>query len=266
VIIRGISAKKGPDFHRRSLGMGGVILILVLLGTAVSALEIPPLRGRVNDNASLLSQTSINELESYLAGLESASGAQVVLLTIPSLSGENLESYSLRVAEKWGLGGKENDNGVLLLVALNERKVRIEVGYGLESTLTDAKSGVIIRDIMIPEFRKGSYSEGIVAGLAAIGGVVSGDLAITAKQIENSERGAGGGVPIFAIIFLAVFIIGIFGRRGRRRGRGVSPLGAFFVGSMLGSMSRGGSTSRGFGGGFSGGGGGFGGGGASGGW
>ena len=264
MIIKGMSAKKGQNFHRRSLGMGGIIL--VLLGTAVSALEVPRLQGRINDNAGLLSRTSINELEAYLAELESATGVQAALLTIPSLSGENLESYSLRVAEEWGLGGKESDNGVLLLVAQDERKVRIEAGYGLESILTDAKNGFIIRDIMAPEFRKGNYSEGIVAGLGAIGGVVSGDITITAEQIENSETRKGGGVPIFALIFLAVFIIGTFGRRRRRRG--VSPLGAFFVGSMLGSMSRGGSASRGFGGGggFSGGGGGFGGGGASGGW
>jgi len=250
----------------KPLGMGGIILILI--AASASALEVPPLRGRINDNAGLLSRTSKNELESYLAGLESANGVQLALLTIPSLSGESLESYSLRVAEEWGLGSREEDSGVLMLVALDEREIRIEVGYGLESVLTDAKSGFIIRDIIVPEFRKGNYNDGIVAGVRTIGEVVSGDLTITAEQIENSEREVGGGMPIFALIFLAVFIVGFFGRRGRHRRRGVSPLGAFFVGSMLGGAFRGGSASRGFGGGggFSGGGGGFGGGGASGGW
>lgn len=251
---------------KRRLGAAGIILLL--LAASASALEIPPLRGRINDNAGLLSGASKNELEAYLAGLESANGAQVALLTIPSLSGENLESYSLRVAEEWGLGGREDDSGVLLLVVLDEREIRIEVGYGLESVLTDAKSGFIIRDVIVPEFRKGNYNEGIVAGLRTIGELLSGSLAITAEQIAESEREDGGGVPIFALIFPAVFLVGFLGRRGRHRRRGVSPLGAFFVGSMLGGAFRGGSASRGFGGGggFSGGGGGFGGGGASGSW
>ena len=268
--VRMLDAKQQLGSSRkRGAGMEGIAVILILLGTSISALEIPPLRGRINDNAGLLSETSKNELEAYLAGLERASGVQVALLTIPSLSGENLESYSLRVVEEWELGSKEADNGVLLLVTLDEREIRIEVGYGLESVLTDAKSGFIIRDVIVPEFKKGNYSEGIVAGLRTIGEVVSGDLTITDEQIEQSERSDGGGVPIFALIFLAVFIIGSIGRRSRYRRRGVSPLGAFFVGSMLGSAFRGRSTSGGFGGGgggFGGGGGGFGGGGASGGW
>ncbi|VDA99242.1 Beta-propeller domains of methanol dehydrogenase type [Olavius algarvensis spirochete endosymbiont] len=268
-----LSAKKQQNSRKWRVGMERIVVILILLGTSVSALEIAPLRGRINDNAGLLSQASKNELEAYLAELERASGIQVALLTIPSLSGENIESYSFRVAEEWGLGDKEDDNGVLLLVALDERKIRIEVGYGLESVLTDAKSGFIIRNVIVPEFKKGNYSEGIVEGLLTIGEVVSGNLTITDDQIENSRSNDGGGMLIFVLIFLLVFFIGFIGRRSRYRRRGMSPLGAFFVGSMLGSAFRSGSASRGFGGGggfsgggFSGGGGGFGGGGASGGW
>jgi len=259
-------AKKQRNFRKWRQGTAVLTAIFFLLGTSLSALDVPPLRGRINDNAGLLSQASENELEAYLTELESVSGIQVALLTIPSLSGENLETYSLQVAEEWRLGDKKGDNGVLLLIALDEREIRIEVGYGLESVLTDAKSGFIIRDFIVPEFRKGNYSGGIVAGIHTIGEVVSGNLTITDEQIENSKSNDGGGVPIFALVFLAVFIVGFIGRRGRHRRRGVSPLGAFFVGSMLGSSLRGGSSSRGFGSGFSGGGGGFGGGGASGGW
>jgi len=267
MIFRTLGEKVQESLFKWKIGTVEIAIILILLGTSVSALDVPPLRGRINDNAGLLSQESKNGLEAYLLGLERASGVQVALLTIPSLAGENLEAYSLRVAEEWGLGSEDADSGVLLLVALDERAIRIEVGYGLESALTDAKSGFIIRTVIVPEFKKGNYDEGIVAGLRTIGEVVSGDLAITAEQITESEGDDGGGIPIFALILPAVFIFGFLGRRRRYKGKGVSPLGAFFVGSMLGSVFRGGSASRGFGGGgFSGGGGGFGGGGASGGW
>ncbi len=247
-----------------------VFLALLLGFAAISAfgLDVPPLKGRINDNAGVLSSSQSGELENYLAAVEKATGAQIALLTVPSLKGESLESYSLKVVDKWQLGSAEKDNGALLLVAMEEKKIRIEVGYGLEGILTDAKSGYIIREAIVPEFKKGNFDKGIAAGIQSIGGVVTGDTPISTEQINSSQQDEGeGGVSIFFIIFILMFFLGRIGRIRRYRRRGMSPMGAFFLGSMLGGASRGGSSSGGFGGGgFSGGGGGFGGGGASGGW
>ena len=251
--------------------IASLILAALLTVSAVSVfgLDVPGLDGRINDHAGVLSSSAAGELENYLAAVEKATGTQIALLTIPSLEGDSLESYSLRVVDKWQLGSAEQDNGALLLVSMEERKIRIEVGYGLEPVLTDAMSGYIIREAIVPEFKSGNFDRGIAAGLQAMGGVVTGDTPITVEQIEDSQGDErGGGVPIFVIIFLFVFIFGRIGRYRRYRRRGMSPMSAFFIGSMLGGASRGGSSSGGFGGGggFSGGGGGFGGGGASGGW
>ncbi len=246
-----------------------LIALFSVSTVSVFGLEVPRLEGRINDKAGVLSSSTSREIDSYLAAVEKATGAQIALLTIPSLEGDALESYSLRVAEAWKLGSAEQDNGALLLVAMEEREIRIEVGYGLESVLTDAMSGYIIREAIVPEFKSGNFDRGITAGLQAMGGVVTGDTPITVEQIQDSRKEEeSGGVPVFFLIFILVFLFGRIGRYRRYRRRGMSPMSAFFLGSMLGGASRGGSSSGGFGGGggFSGGGGGFGGGGASGGW
>ena len=250
--------------------LSAVLLLSAFALSPLTALEVPPLRGHINDNAGVLSASAERELESYLTAVEGSSGAQIALLTIDSLEGENLESYSIRVVENWQLGDEGQDNGVLLLVAMAEKKIRIEVGYGLEGVLTDAASGYIIRESITPEFRRGNFDRGIAAGLNTIGSVVAGDVVIDEKKVadsgENADSAAGS---LFIIVFLMIFVLGRMGRYRRYRARGMSPWGAFFLGSMLGSSR--GHSSGGFGGGFggggfSGGGGGFGGGGASGGW
>ena len=241
----------------------------VFCTAAAGALDVPPLQGRINDRASVLSSSASEELENYLAAVERSSGAQIALLTIDSLEGEDLESYSLSVAEKWKLGASGEDNGALLLVAMAEKKIRIEVGYGLEGVLTDAMSGYIIREAIVPEFKNGRFDLGIAAGIKAIGGIVTGDAPISAEDIRQSgNQNESGGIPLFFIIFLFIFIFGRMGRYRRYRRRGMSPMSAFFLGSMLGGSTRSGGSRSSFGGGggFSGGGGGFGGGGASGGW
>jgi len=246
-----------------------LVMLLFVSVIGASALEVPPLTGRINDHAGILSSSESRDLGNYLAAVEKATGAQLALLTVPSLAGESLESYSFKVVDKWQLGSAEKDNGALLLVAMEEKKIRIEVGYGLEGVLTDAMSGYIIREAIVPEFKKGNFDRGIAAGLKAMGDIVTGDITISPEQISESQQDEGeGGVSIFFIIFILVFVFGRAGRYRRYRRRGMSPMGAFFLGSMLGGGFRGGgSSSGGFGGGgFSGGGGGFGGGGASGGW
>ena len=254
--------------RKNTVFMGFLTIMLLSSALGVYALEVPPLKGRINDRAGVLSSSESRDLENYLAGVEKATGAQIALLTIPSLEGESLESYSFRVADSWQLGSADKDNGALLLIAMEEKKIRIEVGYGLEAVLTDAMSGYIIREAIVPEFKKGKFDRGIAAGLKSMGGVVTGDTPISVEQInESQQQESEGGVSIFFLIFIFVFFFGRIGRYRRYRRRGMSPMGAFFLGSMLGGASRGGSSSGGFGGGgFSGGGGGFGGGGASGGW
>ena len=250
------------------------ILIVVLTATGMGALEVPPLSGRINDNAGILSPSKENELERYLAGVENATGVQIGLLTIPSLEGDSLESYSLRVAERWGLGRSGNDDGAILLVAMEERKIRIEVGYGLEAVLTDATSGYIIREAIVPNFKSGDFEAGVAGGLQAMGGAVTGNEPIAPEDIRQSEsrRNDGVPVPVFLIVFIVIFILTRMGGYRRYRRRGISPASALFMGMFLGNATRSGrrgmgsSYGGGFGGGFSGGGGGFGGGGASGGW
>lgn len=261
------------------------------------ALEVPKLTGRVNDYAKLLSPQAKARLDAELADFERSDSTQVVVLTIPSLEGESLEEYSIKVAEAWGIGQKGKDNGVLLLVSKGDRKVRIEVGYGLEGKLTDALSGRIIDYAIVPQFKTGNFDAGITDGVSAIMQAVRGEY-----KAPPSHKGKGGddnavfGLFILAIILTAVLSglpaparAGIFGLTmpgvGALFGLGIGMLallcvggialgligpflfssgrgggGGFFIGGGGGGFGSGG------GGGFSGGGGGFGGGGSSGSW
>ena len=244
------------------------------------------------------------QLESVLADLEQEESTQLAVLTIPSLAGENLEEYSLKVAESWGLGQKGRDNGALLLIVKNDRKLRIEVGYGLEGRLTDLVSGRIIRDIITPRFRNGNFDQGVIDGVGAMIAAVRGEFSGEGTAGgRNSRRAPPISADMLVFFAFAFFILGrIFGRHrlgAALLGSVVAPgLGFLFLGfSWLilllvsrrplrrlsrqpdfrqhalsghpggrGGSSFGGFGGGGFGGGFSGGGGGFGGGGSSGGW
>lgn len=164
---------------RDALGLLVLIVALVTLGSgAALALEVPYLSGRVNDLADLVSAETEARISSSLEEFEGRTGHQVAVLTIPSLEGESLEEFSLRVAETWKLGRAEQDDGVLLLVARDDRKMRIEVGYGLEADLTDAESGRILRNIMTPRFKAGDFDGGIEQGVTAIVGTLDGNEVI----------------------------------------------------------------------------------------
>ena len=167
-------------------------IILVLFPALVSALEVPPLTGRIVDRASLLSPELLSSLSVELAAHEDRTGNQVVLLSEPSLEGESLEEYSHRVATTWKLGHKGLDNGVLVLVVPRDRKIRIEVGYGLEGTLTDAKTARIIRQEMVPRFRAGDFTGGISAGLRAVMGTIEGTYRAKEEPGGTLESGARG--------------------------------------------------------------------------
>jgi uncharacterized protein len=242
-----------------------IIICIVFIAQGLVALEVPPLRGRINDNAGFLSSQQKAQLESDLRQLEERTSAQLVLLTIPSLQGEALEDYSMRVAESWGLGQQDLDNGILLLIAQREKKLRIEVGYGLEHIITDLKAGYIIRNVITPHFSRGNYSGGIRDGMSALSGLIDDQFVISDEELARYRQEHGSQtaqLPLGLILFIFIFAMSIFGRKNRSGGSLLPWL-------LLGSMgSRGGGSRGGFGGfgGFGGGGGGFGGGGASGGW
>ena len=231
------------------------------------------LKKHVTDETGTLTPSELSALNLKLSGFEKVTSNQLVVYIIPSLDGESLEDVSIRIAEKNKIGKKDKNNGVLLLIVKNDRKIRIEVGYGLEGALTDAISSRIIRNDIAPAFKKGKFFEGINAGVDAIILVTKGEYKADTEE-EKKLSGSGEccfGIPIFvAIIFMIIFffIITSFIRSlfGVGKSMHTGKKGNWSSGWGSGSWSSG-SRSSGFGGGgFSGGGGSFGGGGASGGW
>ncbi len=283
--------------------LAALILWLVLATGSAIALEVPPLKSRVNDYAAILSPATVSQLENSLALFEQQQSTQLVVLTVASLAGDSLEDFSLRVAETWKIGQKGLDNGAVLVIARDDRKLRIEVGYGLEGRLTDLTAGRIIRDVITPQFRNGRFDQGVIDGVTAMMASVTGEF--SAEQVAAHQSGTGGTGPgdLFVPLLFGMFVISrLFGRHKWATATvggiaapalGFLVLGArwlllaalvpigfiagFIIAGIAGAMSSGrsggpwiggGGFSGGgsFGGGFSGGGGGFGGGGASGGW
>lgn len=243
-----------------------LFLIIFVNSFCAFALEIPELTAPVVDKAGVLSSTEFTEINDFLLNLDATTNIQMAVLIIPSLKGESLEEYSWEVAEAWALGDAEKDSGALLLVSINDRKLRIEVGYGLEGTLTDMKCGYIIRDVIAPYFQSEDYGTGILDGLKAMAAYATNDP----EMIKEAESGGSNDVlgiavcfiPMF-VFFLIVFLAAKFGRGGGFKG-GTTSYGSHHSG--FGGFSSGDSGFGGGGGGFSGGGGSFGGGGSSGGW
>ena len=245
-------------------------LLLVSVGSPGFAQSFPkPNNTRVVDAANLLPPAEESALDQQLAGFEKATGRQFVVATIPDLQGYPIEDYGYRLGRAWGIGSKEKDDGALLIVAPKDRKVRIEVGYGLEPYLTDALSSVIINTQILPLFKAGDYPGGITAGADAVMEQLQLPPEEAAARVKAADAPSEhkGGIPIALIFWAAILIFFVlpsfFGRRRGRRHRGIAPVMIWGPGDWGGS--RGGGFGGGFGG-FSGGGGSFGGGGASGSW
>ncbi len=235
-----------------------------------AALEVPFLSGRVVDEAGILSPEAEQRLSATLEQLEAQSGAQVAVLTVPSLGGEALEEYSLRVAETWKLGGAERDDGVLLLIARDDRQMRFEVGYGLEGAIPDVLAGRILDQAVRPRFRDGDFDGGVIDGIDKVAALVRGEQpeAVLPEPPSASRVPIGGCAVGLVWIFLVFVLPTLVGRKKRRfRVFGMPVVIGGFAGGSSGGSSRGGGWSGGGGGGggggFSGGGGSFGGGGAS---
>ena len=244
--------------------------------TANQKLSFPRLTGRVVDEANILNPETEAQISAISAGLERQTTDQLVVVTLASLRGREIEDYGYQLGRHWGIGqsgeaggNKPKDNGVLLIVAPNERKVRIEVGYGAEGRLTDAISSVIINQSILPRFRAGDYAGGILRATQDITQVLGGDAAPFEQMAERRADEGHTGISIGGIImffFIWLFISRLVGRGGRR-GRGSAAAAALPWILMSGGHRGGGFGGGGFGGGgFRGGGGSFGGGGASGGW
>lgn len=278
------------------------LLVLAPL-SAQAQPSFPKLTGRVVDEAHLLSVTQVAELNQLSEQVQQASTRQFVVATIPDLQGYDIETYGYQLGRAWGIGQKDANNGIILIVAPNDRKVRIEVGYGLEPIMTDALSSQIINETIIPRFKANDMPGGIVAGAQAIAEQMKLPLEVAEQRAQQQQakvaqkrsgnRNSGGfpiGLVFWGIIFLFVILpmFGLFGRRRRhgpwdRRYRsddsGALPIILWSIANEIGrEASRGGGSSwgggggsgwgggGGGGGGFSGGGGSFGGGGASGSW
>ena len=188
-------------------------LLLFFAAILSYAITFPKLTGRVVDEAGILSSATKAKLNTLLKYEEQNSTNQVVVVTLKSLQGNDIAQYGYQLGRHWGIGQKKSNNGVLLIVAPNERKVRIEVGYGLEGTLTDALSSVIIQNDILPYFRRGDYNRGVLSGVKAILSVLKGTYK---KNHKVSKKDDFAPLIFFAFVFFIVFAQSIFLKKYRK--------------------------------------------------
>ena len=240
------------------------LAVVAALTIAWAANDFPALTGRVVDQAGVLSATTRADLDRKLVSLEQKSGIQLVVATVATLGGQEIEPYANDLFRQWKLGEAKKNNGVLFLIAPKQHRVRIEVGYGLEGTLTDAISKIIILNAVAPRFKTGDFDGGVSRGVDDITTVLTTDSSEWQKKPDlraQDDSSTGGAIIAFLIIIFIVILVLRSGNRGGGGGIG----NAIVLGSMLGSGRSSGGGGFG-GGGFSGGGGSSGGGGASGSW
>ncbi len=194
-----------------------LLAALLALASTVAAqpAEVPYLTGRVVDNAELLSPDTRRRLTETLRRHEQKTGNQVVVLTVPTIKGESIEEYAVRVFEQWKLGQQGKDNGVLVVIVPRDRSMRIEVGYGLEGVLTDAHASRIIRNVMTPRFRKGDFSDGVARGVDAVTAQLEGRPATAGQERPESGKKSefikAPGLALHEKVLFGAFIFGIIG-------------------------------------------------------
>jgi len=227
---------KMPKRHQAIHLLVVVGLICVLTVPNLLAIEVPPLTARVNDTAGMLAAATRQQLEGVLVGLEQTDSTQIVVLTIPTLGGEVLEEFSIKVLDQWKIGQKGLDNGAMLLIAKNDRKIRIEVGYGLEGSLTDLMAGRIIRNVIVPNFKAGNFDQGVIDGVQAMISVVRGEY-------QASDKGPGGGqrqregTAGLGGLFAFIFFISMLGRLRRPLGIAAGGILAPIAASLFFNLS-----------------------------
>lgn len=209
-----------PTMTTRWPLLAGLLLLLLLrlgLPASVAALEVPAHAGYVTDLADMISPAVEQQLVRVLQSIEQTDSTQIAILTVPSLEGDDLEGFSIRVVDRWRIGQKGSDNGLLLLVTKAERKVRIEVGRGLEGVMTDLQAGRIIDRVITPQFKQGSFDEGFKAGVVAIVQTVRGEFAAPAGA-GRGQAGGEGPPPVASYLFLAAIFIALVGGASRKAG------------------------------------------------
>lgn len=255
--------RRGKEGHRTSTkgpvlkAIWSILVAFAAFAQAAAAeFSVPPPSGPVVDLAQMLTPGDAAKLEAALRQLWQSGGSQIAVLTVPTLGGEPIEQASIKVTDQWKLGTTKGDNGVLLFIAKAERELRIEVGQGLEGVLPDAYARRIIDDVIVPRFRTGDVSSGIVAGVIKIASYTDPDrdLGLRSQRLSRVRNDRGGnfsGLPPFWLLIMLVIFASLFGRRRHQRfgywGGGGWGGGGFSSGS-------GGSSWGGGGGGFSGGG------------
>ena len=190
-----------------------LLITLVLIPLQLLALDAPPLTGRVNDLAKLLSPETQQSLEQRLATFEHETSNQVAILTVPTLQGDDIEQFAIRVADAWKLGQKGRDNGVLLILAQTERKVRIEVGMGLQGVLPDITASRIIRDTMRPYLKSNDFDQGISVGVDAIIAATKGEFKGDGQPPgKHSSKQPPSNLKIFMTVVVVAAVLGLFSR------------------------------------------------------
>ncbi|MBM3205764.1 TPM domain-containing protein [Candidatus Shapirobacteria bacterium] len=213
-------------FKRLFVGLGFFLIPFLFFLFKAQALEFPQPTGYVNDWAQLLSGQVKESLEQRLSQFEQESTVEIAVVTITSLGENSIEDYAVRLFEDWQIGKKGKDNGVLLLIALEERELRIEVGYGLEPVLTDSKAGRIIRETITPEFKKGNFEKGILDGVEEIIGNLKGETEANKDSLPQFRFDSGPFWILFVILILFLSYSSSFLARSKR----------FWPGGVLGAV------------------------------
>lgn len=217
-----------------------LLCVLVFPWHVSAEVAVPALSGRVIDQTKTLTSEQLRTLDQKLREIETRKGSQVAVLLVPTTKPEEIEQYAIRVAEQWKLGRKKIDDGVILLIAKNDRAVRIEVGYGLEGALTDALSKRIINDAIIPRFKQQDFYGGIIAGVAQIGRVIDGEILSPPLPAQKLVVDQEGTLSSLSMLFVIGLVMGGFLRKilGRSLGAGVtgvavSIIGWFIAGALI---------------------------------
>lgn len=225
----------------------GLLLLVALLAgaRAQDLVPVPPLKGRITDLTATLSADQVANLERSLAEFEARKGSQIAVLIVPTTKPETIEQYSIRVAEQWKLGRKQVDDGAILLVAKDDRALRIEVGYGLEGALPDVIAKRITDDIIVPRFKAGDFYGGVDAGVSAMIKVVAGEALPPPEKQWRPSRNIGGGNlhSLFIVGIVLVVVVGGILRAivGRLPAAGVigglaGAIGWFLAGSLMAAV------------------------------
>jgi uncharacterized protein len=181
------------------------ILLLCCLPSVAYGLDVPKLQGYVNDYAGMISPSAKSKIEEELRAFEQSDSTQIVILTVPSLGGKNIEEFSIKVAEAWKIGQQVKDNGVLFIVSKQDRKIRIEVGRGLEGKLTDLMAGRIIDQVIKPRFKQGDFDGGFITGTSALIDATRGEFKAEQRPVQRRQKG----FPPFLtfLLFFGIFVL-----------------------------------------------------------